>query len=204
MDSHEFLNQLSLRSDAVVISIVALALLLVLFLNRKRLLVGLREWRIQRCLARIGCEQIRDLVCDDGLEGQYVIDRLVLTPRAILLISYKPFVGNIYCAERISEWTQVIGRQSFKFENPLFELENQLTALRLLIGNTPLEAYLFFNLSAEFPKGHPQSVLNPDNIPEEFLTSECENLPPDIRAAWDLLKMHHKEASQNPEIGVKT
>ena len=204
MDSNEFLNQLSFRSDAVVISIIALALLLILFLNRKRLLVGLREWRIQRCLSRIGCEQIRDLVCDDGLEGQYVIDRLALTPRAILLISYKPYVGNIYCAERISEWTQVVGRQSFKFENPLFELDNQLTALRLLIGNAPLEAYLFFNRSAEFPKGHPQAVLNPDNIPEEFLSPDGEKITTEIRAAWDLLKMHHKGVSQNPEIGVKT
>jgi hypothetical protein len=204
MDSNEFLDQLSLQSDVVAISIVVVALALILFLNRKRLLVGLREWRIQHCLARIGCEQIRDLVCDDGLEGQYVIDRLVLTPKAILVISYKPFVGNIYCAEKISEWTQVIGRKSFKFENPLFELENQLTALRLLIGNAPLEAYLFFNNSAEFPKGHPQSVLKPDIIPEEFMSHDCEKLAPDVRAAWDLLKTHQKEAARNPGIGVKT
>ena len=204
MDSNELIDQLSLRSDVVALSIVALALALILFLNRKRLLVGLREWRIQRCLARIGCEQIRDLVCDDGLEGQYVIDRLVLTPRAILLISYKPFVGNIYCAERISEWTQVVGRQSFKFENPLFELENQLTALRLLIGNAPLEAYLFFNNSAEFPKGHPQAVLYPEIVPDDFVGADCASIPPAIRAAWDSLKMHHEGASQNPDIRVKT
>ena len=204
MDSDALLEQLSLQSDVVAISIVAVALALILFLNRKRLLVGLREWRIQRCLARIGCEQIRDLVCDDGLEGQYVIDRLALTPRAILVISYKPFVGNIYCAERISEWTQVIGRKSFKFENPLFELENQLTALRLLVGNAPLEAYLFFNNSAEFPKGHPQAVLNPDIIPDEFMSRDCGQLAPEVRAAWDLLKMHHQGAAQNSGIGVKT
>ena len=204
MDINEFVDQLSLQSDVVAISIVGVALSLILFLNRKRLLVGLREWRIQRCLGRIGCEQIRDLVCDDGLEGQYVIDRLVLTPRAILVISYKPFVGNIYCAEKISEWTQVVGRQSFKFENPLFELENQLTALRLLVGSAPLEANLFFNNSAEFPKGHPQAVLYPEIIPDEFLSPDCDKLLPDVRAAWDLLRMHREGAAQNSGIGVKT
>jgi hypothetical protein len=204
MDSEEFLNRLSLESEVVAISIVALALASILFLNRKRLLVWLREWRIQRCLARIGCEQIRDLVCDDGLEGQYVIDRLALTRDAILVISYKPYVGNIYCAEHISDWTQVVGRQSFKFENPLFELENQLTALRLLIGSAPLRAYLFFNRSAEFPKGHPQSVLNPENIPTDLLSPDCTSLAPEIRAAWELLKAHQQDTALNPGIGVKT
>ena len=204
MDSIEFLNRLSLESEIVAVSIVALALAFVLFLNRKRLLVWLREWRIQRCLARIGCEQIRDLVCDDGLEGQYLIDRLALTRDAILVISYKPYVGNIYCAEHISEWTQVVGRQSFKFENPLFELENQLTALRLLVGNAPLGAYLFFNHSAVFPKGHPEAVLNPENIPQSFLSTDCDNITPEIRRAWESLKMHQQGAEQNPEIGVKT
>jgi len=204
MDSSEFFNQLSLRSDAVAISIVACALALVLLLNRKRLRVAFGEWRIQRCLARIGSEQIRDLVCDDGLDGYYKIDRLALTPGAILLINYRPYVGNIYCAESISEWTQVIGQKSFKFENPLFEIENQLTSLRLLVGNAPIRGFLFFNHSAEFPKGHPDAVLTPDNIPQEFVASEQSAVLPEIQAAWEQLKSHQKGAADNREIGVKT
>ena len=85
-----------------------------------------------------------------------------------MVIAYKPYVGNIYCAERIAEWTQVIGQKSFKFENPLFELDNQLTALTLALGNVPLKGYLFFSHSAVFPKGHPDSVLQPDSIPRAF------------------------------------
>ena len=204
MDINEFFNRLNLESDALIFTIVALALLLVLFLNRKRITVGLREWRIQRSLGRIGSEQIRGLVCDDGLDGYYKIDRLALTPNSILLINYRPYVGNIYCAESISEWTQVIGQKSFKFENPLFEIENQLTSLRLLIGDAPVRGYLFFNHSAEFPKGHPDSVLTPGNIPDEILSTSGEDVPAEIRAAWDLLQTHQKGAAENDRVGVKT
>ena len=204
MDIGQYFNGLNLESDVMVALTVVLALLLVLFLNRKRIIVSLREWRIQRCLGRIGSEQIRGLVCDDGLDGYYRIDRLALTPKAILLINYRPYVGNIYCADSISEWTQVIGQKSFKFENPLFEIENQLTSLRLLIGDVPIRGYLFFNHSAEFPKGHPDSVLTPDNIPAEFLATGNDGVPAEIRAAWELLEAHQNGAVENERIGVKT
>ena len=204
MNSSEIFNRVNLHSDAIAIAIVVFAVLLILLLNRHRLQAAFREWRIQRCLSRIGCEQIRQLVCDDGLDGQYLIDRLALTPHAILLINYRPYGGNIYCAESIAEWTQVIGQKSFKFENPLFEIENQLTSLRLLAGTAPVRGYLFFNYSAEFPKGHPGAVLTPDNVPAEFFSCDPDSVPPEIRAAWELLKSHQKGAGENSQIGVKT
>ena len=204
MDLESILKKLNLQSEFVVIAIVALALLVLLVVNRRRLQSWFREWRVQRRLDRIGSAQIRDLVCADGLEGYYKIDRLALTRDAILLISYKPFGGNIYCAERISEWTQVIGQKSFKFENPLFELENQITALRLLIGDAPLKGYLFFDNSALFPKGHPDSVLNPETIPAEFMAENCENPNAKIQDTWDLLKTHHKETPDTEGVGAKT
>ena len=204
MDPETLLNQLNLKSEIVAIAIIALALAIIAIVNRKRIQISWREWRMQRILNRIGSEQIRDLVCADGLDGYYRIDRLALIEDAILLISYKPFGGNIFCAERISEWTQVIGQKSFKFQNPLFEIENQLTALRLLIGNAPLRGYLFFNHSALFPKGHPDSVLNPDNVPQAFLRDHCGKPNAEIQAAWDLLKSQHSESASTAQAGVKT
>ena len=204
MDLESILKKLNLPSELVAIAIVVLALVVLLIVNRRRIQSWFREWRIQRCLNRIGSAQIRNLVCADGLEGYYKIDRLALTRDAILLISYKPFGGNIYCAERISEWTQVIGQKSFKFENPLFELENQITALRLLIGDAPLHGYLFFDNSALFPKGHPDSVLNPETIPPDFMAEHCENPNAKIQATWDLLKTHQNEMPGTEGVGAKT
>ena len=185
MDVNQTMNQLDLQSEIVALAIVAIALLLILFLNRRPLLARYHEWRIQHCLNRIGIEQIRNLACPDGLEGHYTIDRLALTRDAILVIAYKPYVGNIYCAERIAEWTQVIGQKSFKFENPLFELDNQVTALNLAFGGGPLKGYLFFSHSAVFPKGHPESVLQPDSIPPHFMRDHSQPVKEEVRAAWD-------------------
>ncbi len=204
MNPDEIIKQLKLESDLVAIAIVGLAIVLFLLVNRKRLLVRIREWRIQRSLKQIGGGQIRNLFCSDGLDGYFKLDRLALTPDAIVLISYKLFGGNIYCAEHISEWTQLVGQKSYQFENPLFELENQLTALRLLTGNAPLEGYLFFNNSAEFPKGHPDRVLHPGNIPERFNASNCENVKPEITAVWELLKAHQQQVSPADQASVKT
>ena len=115
MDVAELIDQLDMRSGAVAIAITAIAILLILRLNRHHLQTAYREWRMQRYLKRIGVEQIRDLVFPDGLDGFYRIDRLALTPDAILLIAYKPFVGNIYCAERIAERTSLTFKSLYFF-----------------------------------------------------------------------------------------
>ena len=204
MEISETMRRIDLQSELVAVAIVAISLLLILFLNRRRLQAGLREWRTGRALNRIGSEQIRDFVCADGLDGQYRLERLALTSDAILLINYKPYVGNIYCAERISEWTQVVGRQSFKFANPLFELENQLTALKLAVGNIPLRGYLLFSHSAVFPKGHPQAVLQPDTIPATLLKGHGQPARQEVQAAWEQLKWVHANGAGSDEARAKT
>jgi hypothetical protein len=204
MNPDEIISQLEKEPAAVALLAIGLVVVLILLVNRKRLQISIGEWRIQRCLKKIGCDQIRNLVCPDGLDGYYTIDRLALVQDAILLIAYKPFGGNIYCAERISEWTQVIGQKSFKFENPLFELENQLTALKSLAGGIALDGFLFFNHSAVFPKGHPDAVLNPGNIPDRFLRANCEPASPQVQAAWEQLKAQQKQPSASNRASVKT
>jgi hypothetical protein len=204
MEVNQSMNPLNLQSEIVAFVILAIAILLVLYLNRRSLQLRFREWRLQRCLNQIGSEQLRDQIFADGLEGFYKIDRLALTRDAIVVIAYKPYVGNIYCADRIAEWTQVIGQKSFKFENPLFELDNQLTALTLALGDVPLKGYLFFSHSAVFPKGHPDSVMQPDSIPEHFLRDQKQDIKQDVRAAWEHLKWHQANAASADEMGVKT
>jgi hypothetical protein len=204
MDIKKTMSQFDLHSEMVALLIIGLAILLILYINRARLQLRLREWRVQRCLNQIGTEQIRNFSCPDGLEGHYNIDRLALTRNAILLVAYKPYVGNIYCAEKIAEWTQVVEQKSFKFENPLFELENQITALRLAIGSVPLKPYLMFSQGAEFPKGHPDSVVQPDTIPAELLREHNQQVIPEVAEAWEQIKWQHANASNASEIGVKT
>jgi hypothetical protein len=204
MDVLESMKQLDLQSEVVAFAIVAIAILLILHINRHPLQTAYREWRIQRCLNHIGIEQIRDLICPDGLDGHYHIDRLALTPDAILLVAYKPFVGNIYCAERIAEWTQVVGQKSFKFANPLFELENQIIALTLTVGSIPLRSCLLFSHSAAFPKGHPDSVLQPETIPPQYRRDQNKPIREEVKAAWEHLKWQQANNPGGGQLGVKT
>jgi len=204
MDVNDSLNRLNFQSEMVAFAFIVIALLVILHLNRTRIQLRLRDWRLQRCLNRIGSEQIRNLICADGLDGYYSFDRLALAGDRILLISYKPYVGNIYCGEHISEWTQLIGQKSFKFENPLFEMENQLTALKQIVGDVPIQGYLFFNYSAVFPKGHPSSVLQPDSIPGQFQREQVKEPQAIVRVAWDRLKVQHTNGAAISSLGVKT
>ncbi len=204
MNLEQLPGRLNLESGVIAILILLVAITLILYLNRNTLQIRLREWRVQRCLNEIGSEQIRKLVCPDGLDGYFEIDRLALTRDSIILIHYKRYAGRIYCAERIAEWTQVVGQKSFKFENPLFELENQLTSLRVLSGQVPITGYLFLNHSATFPKGHPPTILHPDNIPEPLLGINCSPVKPEIKAAWEKLKGLNSRQPTNKRISVKT
>ena len=198
------MGQLDLRSDIVALGIILLACAIILYVNRARIQLRFREWRIERSLNRIGIEQIRNFVCPDGLDGHYSFDRLALTPDAIVMVVYKPYVGNIYCAERISEWTQVIGQKSFKFENPLFELENQLTALALVVGKVPMQGYLMFSESAAFPKGQPASVIQSATVPASLQRDQSRAIKPDVQAAWrQLLELHANHRQERAE-GLKT
>ena len=203
MDVVGYIDGLGFERDYVFAGLAILAFLLLVALNWRRLASAWREWRIRRLLDQIGHEQIRDLRCPDGLDGHHLIERLALATDSILLIVYKRFSGKIYCAEQIDEWTQMVGRKSFKFPNPLFELDYQLTSLRLQSGSESLEGFIFFDAGASFPKGHPDQVWHPGNIPPSLLREHCPPPNAQIQAAWDRLKALHQNGSSGAEVGVK-
>ena len=187
MKLEDLIGQDWLDNPFLPIAIIVLAVTIVMFINRKKLWLIWQEWSTRRSLNRIGFKQKSNLKFPDGLGSRFNIDRLVMLHDSILLISFKPFIGNIYCADNIPEWTQLIGQKSFKFENPLFELENQLNSLRIHAVDVPIRGFLFFDHSATFPKGHPGQVLYPGNIPESFLRDKCPEPVDTVLKAWDIL-----------------
>lgn len=191
------------NQQLVMFSVLLLVALLIL-LNWKSLRRAWMEWRTHRCLNRIGIKQRGNIVCPDELDGEFILDRLVMLPNALLLISFKRYPGNIYCAERISEWTQVVEQKSYKFQNPLFDLDHQLTTLRQLAPDVTIKGYLFFDHSAHFPKGHPDSVLHPHNIPEEFLRDNCSEPEPAVLKSWEILSKLPANNAGSRSAGLKT
>lgn len=172
---------------ALPVTISVLAIIFILIINWRKLRTQWLEWRTRRCLDQIGIKQMKNVVCTDGLDGKFRIDRLVMLHNSMLLIAFKPYSGYIYCADSIPEWTQIIGQKSYKFTNPLFELENQVTAIQGIVPNVPVRGVLFFDHSAEFPKGHPDKVLNPANIPENFMRKKSPAPQAEILQSWQVL-----------------
>ncbi len=182
-----FTDQDWLTNTLLPIVVIVLSVAIVLLINRHKLRQLWQEWSTRRCLRRIGIDQKSNLRYPDGLGGSFNIDRLVLLHDSILLVSLKPFSGNIYCANNISEWTQVVGRKSFKFQNPLFDLEFQVNTIRIQVPDVPIRGFLFFDHSARFPKGHPDQVLYPANMPDKFLRGNCPEPDNLVLKAWEVL-----------------
>ena len=63
MEVNQTMNRLNLQSEIVAIVIVATAILLVLYLNRKHLLLRFSEWLLPHSLNQIGSQQLRDQPC---------------------------------------------------------------------------------------------------------------------------------------------
>ena len=176
-----------LNNAMLPIVVILLAIAILALINRHKLRQHWQDWNTHRCLNRIGIDQRSNLRCPDGLGGSFNIDRLVMLHDSILLVSLKPFSGNIYCADNIPEWTQIVGQKSFKFENPLFDLEYQVNAIRIQAPGVPIRGFPFFDHSAAFPKGHPEQVLYPANIPEYFFRANCPQPEDRVLKTWEIL-----------------
>ena len=187
MNIEYYIDLVRTSKFALPVTISVLAIIFILIINWRKLRIQWLEWRTRRRLNQIGIKHIKNVVCADGLEGNFRIDRLVMLHNSILLIAFKPYSGNIYCAENIPEWTQVIDQKSYKFSNPLYDLENQVIAIQSMVPNVSVHGMLFFDHSAEFPRGHPETVMHPANIPEYFQRSNHPEPQAEILQSWETL-----------------
>ena len=93
----------------------------------------------------------------------------------------------IFAADKIDLWTQVIGNKSYKFENPLRQLESDVLALNSKIENTKIEEKVLFINGSEFPKGKPDNVVSISDIKEWRKNFSEEDISEAVRADWKQL-----------------
>jgi hypothetical protein len=153
---------------------------------------GVRYWwsdrRIKRLIGRLGVARLQNAVLPDGLGGSVYIEQLLLTPQGLLLVGVKTFRGTIFAAENIDYWTQVIGRRSFKFANPLSRLENDAQAIRGLFPKMPVEARVVFSRDSVFPKGKPDAVYSYSQLRDKAKAAEgVDDVPPRLQQQWQQL-----------------
>jgi len=192
-----------LYSFLLPVLIIILGIVMIAIINAKKLRLAVGSWRKRRVLNRIGIKQKQNLIYSDQLDGSFRVDRLILLKDSILLMSLKQYSGNIYCDEKITEWTQVIDQRSHKFHNPLFELEYQISTLQAIVPGITVKGALFFDDTASFPKGHPKSVLQQGNIPDNYLTplEEIDAAYPVLKA-WETLVKQSQPEDTNDRLQV--
>ena len=125
MNFEYYIGLIQTSKFALPVSILVLLIIFILIINWKKLRSQWFEWRTRRCLNQIGIKQLKNVICTDGLDGNFKIERLVMLHDSVLLIAFKPYSGNIYCADGIPEWTQVVGQKSYKFNNTWIEQISQ-------------------------------------------------------------------------------
>ncbi|MFA9421511.1 MAG: nuclease-related domain-containing protein [Gammaproteobacteria bacterium] len=198
MNFESYLNQDWANNVVVPVALTLLAIATILAINWGKIRTRWLEWHSHRGLDKIGIKQIKNAICADGLDGKFEIDRLVMLHGSILVIAFRPYSGNIYCAESIPEWTQLLDQKSYKFKNPLFELGNQVSAIQNYLPGVSIRGVLIFDYSASFPKGHPERVMRLDNIPESLLHANCPEPRPEVLKGWDALLKLPLRREQEP------
>ena len=94
------------------------------------------------------------------------------------------------------EWTQLLAGKSYRFKNPLIDLDYQVKAVSAGIPGVAVNGFLFFDHHAEFPKGHPQRVIRLESIPDNLKRKQQEKVQPAVESAWKQLAAMHSSSKQ--------
>jgi len=165
---------------------LAAIIVLVYFWRSHRKTTAL-DRHLKQAVDQVGSTRMRDAMLPDGMEGFIFIDYIILTPGGIMLFYLVNMPGYIFGAMKMDEWTQMIGRKSIRFRNPLYGLGEAIRVVCNYVPNIPVDGRVVFADSAEFPKGVPEKVCSLKNLPEELGKFSKHIDEFDLQAAWNQL-----------------
>jgi hypothetical protein len=145
----------------------------------------LSHWRLHSLVNKLGKASLRNVYVPDGLGDDLYIEQLILQQDKLLLVTIKPFRGNIFAAEHIDLWTQVVGHHSYKFNNPLHQLQADLQVLQGKFPKLRVDGWVVFAKGCRFPKGKPDCVIAYENLKNSEQTAN--EISPAVQGAWDKL-----------------
>ncbi len=183
----------ALNDYAALLLLLLAVFITALYLSRRPIKRLWSKIRSKYAVNHLGYKQIYKLKCSDGLGYHFIIDQLILRHDGITVLAHKQYQGKIYCADNIDLWTQMLGQKSYRFDNPLHDLDCQIEAISACIPNISVDGYLFFDHQAEFPKGRPERVIYADVIPEVLRRKGKSDVDATVMSAWEKLKLMAKE-----------
>lgn len=172
---------------ALLIALVLVVLAVAIYLGRRKIHSAWQNIKTRYRLNHLGLKQISNFQCPDGLGQYFTIDRLVMRHDGISVLLFKRYPGSIFCADDIDQWTQMLAGKSYRFSNPLVDLDYQVKAIASCIPDVPVNGFLLFDQQAEFPKGHPDRVIQLDNIPDALKRNKENKVQSSIESAWEKL-----------------
>ena len=185
----DFLQELTTNSEyqaTLLVIVVALAGLLYL-LHKK-----LRRWRCERrtrkTIKRMGVRHLQDIRLSDGTGGEVLIEYLLLAPDALVIVGIKRFEGLIFGARLTDQWTQVLGRRSYKFENPDHYLQRQINAISQIVPDVTIRGWHLFPI-ASFPKDKPDNVLLMADLKNLPSRPRLRDIPAELQQAWEQVEV---------------
>ncbi len=164
--------------------LAAAAVIAAPWLLRKPLHKYLDGRRIHRAIRSLGVKVASNITLSDGLEGTTYIDYLVMTPEYLLVVLVKRYPGAIFGGERIDHWAQVVREGSYKFPNPLTELQDVVSAVRAQLPKVPVKGVVLFDQDSVFPKGKPDGVLHVPEIDAKTRRTDLAEVPEELQRAW--------------------
>ena len=180
----DFIQQ---NPDLVTWFIAGLICVLGLFLQTSWIKEYIGEWKLNRLLRNAGIKSLHNISVTDDMDEKIFIEHLILTANGILLLGVKRFRGLIFAAEKIDLWTQVVGKKSYKFENPLHQLEGDVIVLNSMIENTKITGKVLFISGSEFPKGKPKDVITVSDLKTLSQESANSEVSDALLTEWKLL-----------------
>lgn len=182
-------TELAIRHEAEVMTWgpPAVLLILALLLSYTTYKNWLKEQFLYRRVRKLGVAALRNIVIPDGMDGRVLIENIILTPAGIYILPIKRYYGIIFAAENIDSWTQVVGKRSYKFPNPLPELETYIMAVRNLLPAIDVTGCILVTREAEFPKGKPKRIIPVAEAAASLGITRGE-VPAQLRVAWENLK----------------
>ena len=124
--------------------------------------------RLQVVLRSIGIAAQTDVSLPDVNEGQIHLEHLIFTAKGLLVLDVKSISGVVFASDSMAEWTTIDNGKRFTFRNPQPSLLDRVAALKLVARDIPVKGYVVFPAGADFSKGRPTYVIQPDELSEQF------------------------------------
>ena len=145
----------------------------------------------RQSISAVAVDKLHDVLVPDGMGGQIHVEYLVLTVRGLVVIDVKNVEGAVFASDRMDDWT-VIGRQGrFQIPNPQSTLYDRIAAVRQFVRDIPVSGHILFSAGADFSKGRPRNVVQPNDILELYRKPDkrdVERLLVAFAPSWDQIR----------------